>query len=144
MLKFGLKLALDAYADQLRERNPDSIEILSEIQAEEDCQYPLLVENNLYRIVQEACENSLRYSQAKKLSIFGKLAGTQIQLKVEDDGMGIDPQISLKLDDLALQKHYGLTGMHERASVIGADLQIVSKPNEGTQIHITWKSKDLS
>ena len=100
------------------------------------------MENNLYRIVQEACENSLRYSQAKRLSISGQLAETQVYLEVVDDGLGIDPQISLDLDDLAIHKHFGLTGMHERASVIGAELQIVSKAREGTQIYIRWKPKD--
>ena len=141
MLGFGLKLALEAFVENIRERNPETVEILTEIRAEE-CRYPLLVENNLYRIVQEACENSLRYSQAKRLSISGQLAETQVYLEVVDDGLGIDPQISLDLDDLAIHKHFGLTGMHERASVIGAELQIVSKAREGTQIYIRWKPKD--
>jgi signal transduction histidine kinase len=142
MQVFGLKLALEAYAENLRQRNVDSVEIRTELQAAGDCRYPLMIESNLYRIVQEACENSLRYARAKRLSIVGNLAEKQIQLKVEDDGMGLDPAVSLKLDDLLAHKHFGLAGMHERASVIGAELEILSKANEGTQIHITWKPKE--
>jgi len=100
------------------------------------------VESNLYRIVQEACENSLRYGHAHRLSITGGLTEKQVDLSVKDDGRGLDPQIKLKLDDLLTHKHFGLAGMRERASVIGAELQIISNPNQGTQIHILWKSND--
>ena len=140
MLAFGLKLALESFADNLRERNRETIEILTDIQAEGEYRYPLVVEINLYRIVQEACENSLRYAHAERLSIAGRLSEKQITLRVEDNGVGLDADISLKFNDLLIHKHFGLAGMHERASVIGAELTIASKPNEGTQIHITWIS----
>lgn len=142
MLAFGLKLALESYAENLRERNRDSVEIVTNIQADGEYRCPLLVENNLYRIVQEACENALRYAQAKTISITGSLEEKRIQLKVEDDGTGIDPQISLKLEDLAANKHFGLTGMYERASVIGAKIKIASKENEGTHIQVIWTSTE--
>ena len=142
MLSFGLKLALESYADNLRQRHLDSVEILTNIQADSECRYPLMIESNIYRIVQEACENSLRYAQAKTLSISGNLAENQIELQVADDGVGLDPNTSLNFNDLLTHRHFGLAGMHERASVIGAELHIVSKPNEGTQIHVTWKSKE--
>jgi signal transduction histidine kinase len=142
MLAFGLKLALEAYTENLRQRNPDSVEILTNIQVNGDCRYSLVVESNLYRIVQEACENSLRYADAKELSISGTLTEQQIELRIADDGIGLSPDTSLKFNDLLAHKHFGLAGMHERASVIGAELYIVSKPNEGTHIHVTWKSKE--
>jgi signal transduction histidine kinase len=142
MLAFGLKLALETYAENLRERNPESPEIMTNIQADGDCRYSLLVESNVYRIVQEACENSLRHAHANRLSITGSLTEKETNLNVEDSGKGIDPQINLKLDVLLIHKHFGLAGMRERASVIGAELDIVSKANEGTQIHIGWKRKD--
>ncbi|HSL46895.1 MAG TPA: ATP-binding protein [Anaerolineales bacterium] len=142
MLSFGLKLALEAFANNLKERNQEPVEILVEIRADGECRYPLIVENNLYRIVQEACENSLRYARAKKLSITGRLEEQHINLRVEDNGIGLDPEISLKLNDLLASKHYGLVGMFERANVIGAELSIYSQPKERTQIDVTWKSKD--
>lgn len=142
MLSFGLKLALDAYAENLRQRSPDSVEIRTDIQADDDFRYPLMIEGNMYRIVQEACENSLRYAHAKSISISGVLTEQNIQIQVEDDGVGLDTDVSLKLDDLLVHKHFGLAGMHERASVIGAELYIHSKANEGTQIHVVWKAKE--
>ena len=142
MLSFGLKLALEDYAENLKERNPASLVIRTDIQADGDCRYPLMIESNVYRIVQEACENSLRYAHAKHLSISGALAENQIELQIADDGVGLDPDTSLRFNDLLTHRHFGLAGMHERASVIGADLHIISNPGEGTQIQLLWKSKE--
>ena len=122
------------------ERTRDSMEILTNIQADGEWRYPDVVENNLYRIVQEACENSLRYAHAKKIIIFGSLSQKEINIKVEDDGVGLDPEIGLKLNDLLVNKHFGLAGMHERASLIRAEINIASKPNVGTQIQVIWKA----
>ena len=142
MLSFGLKLALEDYAENLKERNPASLVIRTDIQADGNCRYPLMIESNVYRIVQEACENSLRYAHAKHLSISGALAENQIELQIADDGVGLDPDTSLRFNDLLTHRHFGLAGMHERASVIGADLYIISNPGEGTQIQLLWKSKE--
>jgi signal transduction histidine kinase len=140
MLAFGLKLALEGFGEDLMERNRDSMEILTDIQSDGECRYPDTVENNLYRIVQEACENSLRYAQAKKLLIFGRLYEKQIDVRVEDDGIGFDSDISLKLDHMLANKHFGLVGMFERANLIGADMNIHAQPNQGTRIQILWKA----
>jgi signal transduction histidine kinase len=142
MLAFGLKLALEAYAETLRQRNPDSMEIRTDLQINGDCRYPLVIESNVYRIVQEACENSLRYAHARNLSLSGHLSEKQIDLQVTDNGIGLDPNTSLNFNDLLTHKHFGLAGMYERASVIGAELSISSKPNEGTQIHLVWKANE--
>jgi len=140
MLAFGLKLGLEDFADNLMERNQDLVEIVADIQADGDWRYPEVVENNLYRIVQEACENSWRYAHAKRVTIFGRPRQKEIDLRIEDDGIGFNPEISLKLDDMLAKKHFGLAGMYERANLIGAEISIDSKPNEGTRIRVIWKT----
>ena len=142
MLTFGLKLALTDFAEDLMERNQGLVEILTDIQSDGEWRYPDVVENNLYRIMQEACENSLRYAHAKKITLFGRLYEKEIQLRVEDDGIGLNPEISLKPNDLLAGKHFGLVGMFERANLIGAELSVHSQPNQGTQIQVIWKSKE--
>jgi signal transduction histidine kinase len=92
--------------------------------------------------VQEACENSLRYAQAKKLLIFGRFYEKQIEIRVQDDGIGFDSDVSLKLDDMLAHKHFGLVGMFERANLIGADIRIHSQPDQGTRIQVIWKAKE--
>ncbi|MGZ9221713.1 MAG: ATP-binding protein [Anaerolineales bacterium] len=142
MLAFGLRLALADLAEDLMERNQDSVQILTDIQADDEWRYPEAVENNLYRIVQQACENSLHHAHAKKLLIFGRLHEKQVDLRVEDNGVGLDPKISFKLNDLLVNKHFGLVGMFERASLIKAEMSIHSQPNQGTRIQVLWKSSE--
>jgi signal transduction histidine kinase len=72
----------------------------------------------------------------------GRLYEKEILLRVEDDGLGFEPEISLKLNDLMASKHFGLTGMHERASLIGAEITVHSRRNQGTQIQVIWESKE--
>jgi signal transduction histidine kinase len=64
-----------------------------------------------------------------------------IEIQVMDDGVGFNHAILL--DEMVANKHYGLAGMHERASLIGADIEIQSKPQEGTQIRVAWRSQAL-
>lgn len=142
MLAYGLKFALEDIADKLIDRSQDSTEIVADVQADGEWRYPEVVESNLYRIVQEACENALHHAHAKRITIFGRLHQEEIDIRVEDDGIGFSSDISLKLDHMLAKKHFGLAGMYERASLIGADINIHSKPNQGTKIQVIWKSKE--
>ncbi len=140
-LNFGLKVALEDIADNLSERNQDTVKIAAEIQTDGDWRYPDPVEHNIYRIVQEACENALRYAHAKTIRIVAGLYGGKMDILVEDDGIGFNAEISLKLDDMLPNKHFGLVGMLERANLIGAQISIDSKPQQGTRIRMIWESK---
>jgi signal transduction histidine kinase len=140
MLAFGLKLALEGFADDLLDRGLDAIEVRIDIQADGDWRYPEVVESNLYRIVQEASENSLRHAQAKTIMLFGRLRENDIEVKVKDNGIGFHSGTSLRLNDLLANKHFGLVGMFERAKLIDASLNVTSSPNEGTEIQILWKA----
>ncbi len=141
-LTFGLKPALEDLAEGLSERNKEKVKILANIQAVAECRYPDKVENHLYRIVQEACGNALKYAHAKTIRITARLSRARIELMVEDDGVGFDAESMANLDDTHASKHYGLTGMHERASLIGADVNIDAKLGQGTRIQVIWESKE--
>ena len=143
MLTFGLKLALLDFAEDLMERNQSAVDVSADIQGDGEWRYPEAVENNVYRIVQQACENSLQHARPKRLLIFARCYETQINIRVGDDGLGLDPNIDLKLNDLLANKHFGLVGMYERANLIGAELSIHTAPNQGTQIQVTWKLKEF-
>ena len=140
-LNFGLKVALEDLADKILERNQDKAKIVANVQADGDWRYPEKVENHLYRIVQEACENALKYAQAKIIRIVVRLEQTRIDIMIEDDGVGFNSETSLKLDDMLAHKHFGLAGMHERAHLIGAEIHVHSKPGEGTRIQVIWEPK---
>ncbi len=93
---------------------------------------PLEVEQCFYRIGQEAIENIARHAQAKFVKV--KLTGSSLELclQVIDDGIGFDLQASES------GRHFGLQGMRERAQLIHAALEIVSRPGEGTGLSLSW------
>jgi signal transduction histidine kinase len=141
-LTFGLKTALEDLADGLSERNREKVKVVVDIQSDEECRYPDNVENHVYRIVQEACGNALKYAHAKTIKIAGRLFRQKIELTVEDDGVGFEAESKPNLDETHASKHYGLTGMHERAHLIGAKVDIDAKPGRGTRIQVIWESKE--
>ena len=141
-LNFGLKYALDELAENLSERNQNSVKIETHIQTDGDWRYPDLVEHHFYRIVQEACENALKYSHAKTIRITAELSQQGLDIHVEDDGIGFQMEANRKLNEMLAHKHFGLVGMLERANLIGAELDIESKPGAGTRIWVKWKSKE--
>lgn len=142
MLDMGLKLAFEDIADKLVDRNQDTVKILADIKVDGECRYPEKVESHLYRIIQEACENSLKHAHAKTVKITVRLYREKNELQVEDDGIGFDAGASPKLDDMLVGKHFGLARIYERASLIGAEVYIHSKPGQGTRIQVIWESKD--
>jgi signal transduction histidine kinase len=141
MLTFGLKLAFEGLADTLMDRHRNTVQILAGITSEGDCRYPENVEIYLYRIVQEACQNALRYSHAKTIKIRGSLSPRTIDLTVADDGIGFVAEVNLRLTDMLANKHFGLANMLERADLIGAEIKIDSKPGEGTRVRVGWEKK---
>jgi len=138
MLNYGLEPAIGELADNLMERSKDTIRIDMNVQSD-GSRYPEKIELHLFRIVQEACENALRHAQAKNITISGTLFSQEIDLSLKDDGIGFDAGENLQLDVLITNRHFGLAGMMERAAIIGAEVRIKSKPEEGTGIQITWK-----
>ncbi len=83
---------------------------------------------NLLRIGQEALTNALRHAQAQVVNITITYEPHQIQLCVQDDGQGFDPQ------QQASHSGFGLMGMQQRAHRLGGTLTIISQPGSGTQV----------
>ena len=140
MLNYGLKPAIEELADSLMERSNDAVSIIVEIESSE-VRYPLEIEQHLFRIVQEACENALRHSHSKKVTVSGLLQTDSVELSVIDDGDGFTiGNENIALDDLLREKHFGLAGMLERAELIHAEIRLVSAPGKGTRVNIRWAS----
>ncbi len=90
---------------------------------------PAALEMGLYRIAQEALNNSLRHAQAGRVRVSLASLDSQVTLVVSDDGLGFDPagQAGGGL---------GLQSMHERAAQAGASLHITSVPGQGTTVRV--------
>ncbi len=143
MLEYGLKPALEEMAGTLTERNQGKIEIIVKIETD-DSRYQIRnMEEHIFRMVQEACENAVRHAQAKIVQITGRLLEDEISLSVEDNGNGFETKDGLGIDTLVKQKHFGLAGILKRAQLIGAEASIHSNLGIGTHIQVTWKPTPL-
>jgi signal transduction histidine kinase len=83
----------------------------------------------LFRVIQEALQNALKYSQAGGVAVHLTSASDGLAATVVDDGVGFDVPA-------AWGKGLGLVSMSERLEAIGGTLQIHSKPGQGTRLEI--------
>jgi signal transduction histidine kinase len=145
MLEYGLYRAIAALADDWANRPdvlaaPEPISVEVKV-PEGDERYPHPVEEHIYRIVQQAGENALKHARLRRLSICGELAPGRVDLTVEDDGMGFDPEQSLDPGALKAQGHFGLAGMRERTALVGGRIVFDSAPGRGARVRLTWQQE---
>src|SRR5438105_11200659 len=84
---------------------------------------------DIYRIAQEALHNLVKHSRAKHASLRLRVDRNALTMEVADDGEGFDPSRSYP-------GHFGLPSMRERAQSRGGELQIESRPGEGTTVRV--------
>lgn len=94
------------------------------------------VQVTLYRISQEALNNIAKHAKASKVKITLQYTTGKVEMRIHDNGVGFDPALGL-----VLPGHYGLGMMSERAEAINAQLEISSKPGNGTEIIIRWQEQ---
>lgn len=90
---------------------------------------PLPVKEALYRIVQEAVQNTAKHARARVVEIALSVDDKALVLTIGDDGQGFDPSGSFP-------GHLGLRSMHERAEAVGGCLTVQSAPGHGTRINV--------
>lgn len=84
------------------------------------------------KIIEEGLTNTFKHAGAKNVHIRLVYSWNAVQIGLRDDGCGFDP------GDAALRSgHWGLRGIHERASGIAASVVVSSRPGAGTTILLT-------
>jgi signal transduction histidine kinase len=121
----GLALAVRTLAESTAKRGGLKLELL----IDELEPLGLEVEQQVYRIAQEALTNALKHSGADALRVAMTVRDGQLMLTVADNGQGIDDEA------LHANGHYGLRGMQERADLIGAVLE-VSRGQQGATVRL--------
>jgi signal transduction histidine kinase/ligand-binding sensor domain-containing protein len=89
-------------------------------------------EREILRIGQEAIHNVKKHAGAKHLSVQLEYGPAEIALIVKDDGRGFESGNGTG----SPPGHYGLTGMRERADLIGGTLDVTSELGAGTTVHL--------
>jgi signal transduction histidine kinase/ligand-binding sensor domain-containing protein len=94
---------------------------------------------NMYRIVQEALNNVVKHSGATKASVTLTRDEDHISLTIADNGRGFSEED--KESDYE-RRGFGLTGLAERARILGAVLTIESAPGQGTSVLLNCRIQD--
>ncbi len=91
------------------------------------------VETAAYRIVQEALTNIARHARVSKAVVRLEADQAQLAIEIQDQGQGFEPDIIL-----TTRASSGLTGMRERAILLGGHLTVESALNTGTRVRATF------
>lgn len=101
--------------------------------SDEGRELPALVRHELLRIAQESTTNAMRHGAAKRIEIRFEGDAENWMLEISDNGCGFDPQ------QVGHSKGFGLLGMRERVLAIDGQIEIYSRPQEGTRVTVTVK-----
>jgi signal transduction histidine kinase len=115
------------------QRRLDSVEnkvsIKTELHVDGVSKLPAKVEQELYRIAQEALNNALKYSDASVVSVNLRGSTGLVELEVVDNGIGFEFQARKN-------EGMGLPSMEERARKLDSTLEVISNPGEGTRVRV--------
>jgi len=125
----GFLASLQNYVDTCSQHYQLRAELIAPPDWRDACLEPT-AEAQLLRIIQEACTNIRKHAQAQQVQVKIQLTDCQVQVIIQDDGIGFDPE---RLVDGKGQK-YGLGFMRQRAEEVGGSVKIHSNPGQGTQV----------
>jgi signal transduction histidine kinase len=119
----GLAAALRARLEAVEARGG----METELQVEGQENLPAETQTELYGILLEALNNSLKHAHAQRVGIRLEFRPDLTRLEIHDDGTGFDTTAGRP-------GGFGMAGMKERARKIGGRLQVESSPGSGTHI----------
>ena len=105
----------------------------------EEFEVPETLKTNIFRILQEAMNNAAKYSQATRITVSLRQVLGDLQLLVQDNGIGFDPG---EVPKASLSGGFGLVSMRERTELFGGTLILTSSPEEGTTVLARWPQSE--
>jgi signal transduction histidine kinase len=124
----GLEAALEALSERAASMG-GAVELEVDLDYEagrSDRRHLPALEATVYRIAQEGITNAIKHAGGGAVRVRLRDVGDDIELRIEDDGRGFDPE--------AATSGFGLLGMRERAELLGGSLEVASTPGDGTVI----------
>ena len=123
----GLAPALKSFFRQ--QTSQTGLQINFENGVADSRRFPQAIETAAYRITQEGVTNAVRHANVRSISVALQANDRTLSLIIRDQGKGFEPA-----SRLTESTSTGLTGMRERARLLGGDLTIESAPGAGTRL----------
>ncbi|MBN2295795.1 MAG: PAS domain S-box protein [Pirellulales bacterium] len=120
----GVLAAVRNLIYEINDRVEEEIEFYSQVRFE---RLEPVLENAIYRIIQEGLENARRHSQSKRILVGLRQMDEKVLVEIRDWGVGFDIRSVGK-------KSFGLSGIRERARLLEGHATIDSTPGKGTRI----------
>ncbi|MBT9187040.1 ATP-binding protein [Zobellia russellii] len=115
--------------------------ILFDNRTDEHIRFDSLAETNVYRVVQEAVNNAIKYAEANYILVTINYKDDILSVVIDDDGKGFDDSILGQVPKNNSEGGMGLFFMKERIDYINGRLFINSIPGEGTRVTINYKTE---
>ncbi|HYC84961.1 MAG TPA: sensor histidine kinase, partial [Chryseosolibacter sp.] len=131
---YGIQAALNVFIREISKLTDTPLHY--HVSGEMSSRLPQQVENNMFRIVQEAINNALKYSSATKIEVFFEQKESEINVIVKDDGKGFDEKM-VEGRSTNIESGRGFFNMYERAEYINSKLEIKSAPGLGTTVKLS-------
>jgi len=124
----GLNSALKELLDKISQT--ETIKIKYSYKIKENTLLSKNTQLILYRVVQEALSNTVKYAQAKTLTVELKEDKSFLYLNIKDDGKGFVPQVHRSV------KNLGIAGMKENIVSLKGTMRLKTKLGQGTAIYV--------
>lgn len=131
---FGLQAALNVFTKEIGKLTDIKLEYRTSF--DDPLQLPQKVENNIFRIIQEAVNNAIKYSEASQIEVSLDRTEGDIILTITDNGKGFDEEL-VEARSVNIDSGRGFFNMYERTEYINGRLDIKSKPGHGTAVVLT-------
>ncbi len=137
---YGLPAALNVFIREIGKLT--DMELVYTMEGDSSFRLPQKVENNIFRIIQEAINNAIKYSEASRIEVKLEMAETDLLINVSDNGKGFDEKL-VEARSINIESGGGFFNMYERTEYINGSLDIRSTPGTGTAVVLRVPVKAL-
>jgi two-component system, NarL family, sensor histidine kinase DegS len=131
---FGLSAALNVFVQEIGKLT--DIKLIFHSSGEEIERLPQKTENNIFRIIQEAINNAIKYSGAQTIYVDMRQSHETLVITVKDEGHGFDLKL-VEGRNVNIESGRGFFNMYERTEYVNGTLVIDSTPGKGTVVTLT-------
>jgi signal transduction histidine kinase len=131
LYEVGLKAALEQLTEQFGKQHGLPVCFVDDARAK-----PLDNDRSvlLFQAVKELLLNAVKHGQARHITVSLRRQEEQVRITVEDDGVGFE--VTEHAFRPGPAGGFGLFNIRERLEYLGGNLQLVSRPGEGTRVHL--------
>jgi two-component system, NarL family, sensor histidine kinase DegS len=137
---YGLQAALNVFIQEIGKLT--DIKLVYRTSGEIE-RLPQKTENNIFRIIQEAINNAIKYSGAEVITVDLKKTGNDLMIVVRDEGRGFDTRL-VETRNMNIESGRGFFNMYERTEYVNGNLTIDSAPGKGTTVVLTVPVRSMA